>query len=321
MRGRVRSVSLAITLASISVALSIALLVGWTLVIGQNLTVSGPERPLESSTWLLVLGLISFAIIMGVLIAFAVFLVGQIREVRRQYSFIDSVTHELKSPLASIKLLLETLQREGITEEQQDKLRRMMLADVERLSIFIDDILEAGRMTHGQYGSPLVDVDLRTVLERSREAVAGRYPQKPHEIDIHMDNDITMYTDKTALEVVVKNLLDNAVKYSQDDDVRVSIDAALDEKKERAVIEVKDHGIGIDRKDLKRIFQRFYRVPEEAVRQRRGTGIGLHVVRGLVSHLGGKLHAHSEGLGQGTSMVITVPLNLKAPAKDKDKDG
>lgn len=301
---RTRSVSWTITLASIGVALSIALLVGWTLVLAQNLSLSGQAT---QSTWLLIAGPISFIIIMGVLIAFAVFLVGQIREVRLQYSFMDSVTHELKSPLASIKLLLETLEREGLADAQRIEIRRMMRTDVNRLSTFIDDVLEASRVAHGQRSSQLSEVSLFELSERCREQIAQRYQLNPENLSVeHKTEDTLIYTDSTALEIVLKNLLDNAVKYSRDE-VAVVLRTDIEAKK-RAIFEVQDQGIGIGQKDLKRIFQRFYRVPETQVRERRGTGIGLYVVSGLVAHLGGKLAVHSEGANTGTIIRITLPL-------------
>jgi signal transduction histidine kinase len=137
-----RSISLPITLSSVAVALSIALLVGWTVVVARNESLA---EDIAANTLLLITGAVALVVIMTVLVLFTLFLVREIREVRRQTSFIDSVTHELKSPLAALKLCLETLGRPDLPAPQHARLRLMMLDDVERLTAFIDRVLAANR--------------------------------------------------------------------------------------------------------------------------------------------------------------------------------
>jgi signal transduction histidine kinase len=294
-----RSISIPIVLASIAVGISIALLIGWTLLVALT-------PGMSEHIWLLIAGIASLAAIISVLVMFSVFLVREILEVRRQNSFIDSVTHELKSPLASLKLCLQTLDRPEVTPKQRQELRQMMIDDVERLSIFIDGVLEASRLSQPTKGHELTEVDLEPLLRHCVEAVAKRYRTPEEAIQVEVADDLRLLTDPTALEVVVKNLIDNAVKYS-DEPIRVRVQARRRDKK-TALIEVRDSGIGIPRQHLKRIFGRFYRVPGEAVRARRGTGLGLFVVSALVRNLGGRLQARSEGAGQGTCMGVLLPL-------------
>lgn len=296
------SLSLPIVLSSIAVALCAALLVGWIYVLVRNLRLS--EQVVQHA-WLLVAGIVSFLTIITVLVLFSVFLAREILEVRRQTSFIDSVTHELRSPLASLRLCLETLGREGLAEAQRATLRDMMLDDVERLTAFIDDILEASRLGHGQVATANNEVSLRDLIDDSIRVVKRRHRATAGEIVVDVPPEISLTTDAIALEMVLKNLIDNALKYSEAP-YHIAIQARTSEDGHIHVL-VTDRGLGIERRDLKRIFERFYRVPEEAVRERRGVGLGLFVVSAVVKQLGGSIHAFSEGRGKGTQLEVILP--------------
>ncbi len=298
-----RSISLPITIASVTVALSIAMLIGWSVEFSRRM--SAPEV-VAPGTSLLIPGALTLAVSTVVLIMFSIFLVREILEGRKQTRFIDSVTHELKSPLASIKLCLETLSRPELSETQRGNLQEMALSDVERLSTFIDDVLEANRVAHGR-PQVLSEVRLAELAGRCAAVVRGRYHLEPSCVSVEVPTDLTLLVDATALETVLKNLLDNAAKYS---DPPVSVRLRLVEHTARAVtLEVRDQGIGIGRTDLIRIFERFYRVPAERVRARPGTGLGLWVVSALVRSMGGRIEARSEGPGQGTTVQVRIPTS------------
>ena len=309
-----RSISLPITLMSIAVALSIALMVGWIIIVVRNQDLS--ER-VTSNTWLLVAGIVSFGLIMAVLVVFAIALVRQILEVRRQDRFIDSVTHELKSPLASIKLCLETLPRRGLEPSQHERLRVMMLDDVERLTLLIDDVLVASRLEHDRVGHDVEQVDISELIDSCVTRVARRYEVEDDAVRLDVAEYLSMRTDRTALEIVLLNLVDNAIKYS-DPPVQVTVRAWREGR--RVGFEVTDQGIGIPRPQLGRIFQRFHRVPSRRVHARRGTGLGLYVVRALVDQLGGKLKADSEGSGMGSTFTVLLPHEMRSKAKDSTTD-
>lgn len=304
-RRKIRSsISIPITLGAITVLLSIALLVGWSFLLGQKITRSAD---IAGDVWLLVLGALSFVLIIVVLVLFVISLARGIIEVRKQDTFIDSVTHELKSPLASLQLCLETLGREGLEGDARERLRRMMLEDVDRLRAFIDDVLEANRLSYARPGMlNLSDVSLAQLVEQCAASVRARHKLEPTEVLVDVDPEIVVSTDRAALEIVVKNLIDNAAKYSERP-ARVEV-VARRVSNETVRVEVSDNGIGIDRKDLKRVFHRFYRVEDQEVRERRGTGLGLFVVWALVKQLGGNVQAFSEGRGQGTTMRIELPV-------------
>ncbi len=301
------SISVPIVLASVAVPLAIALLVGWTVQFASNVA---KGEATAQNVWLLVLGSVAFIAILSVLVTFAIFLIREILEVRRQNSFIDSVTHELKSPLASIKLGLQTMGRAGVDGEKRELLRTMMLDDVGRLSAFIDDVLQASRLAHDRVGVAVDAVRLRALIEECAESVAARHHLEPGSIRVEVDPELSVTSDQAALVVVVRNLLDNAVKYS-DAEVDVVV-SAREAERGGVVLEVRDCGIGIPPKELKRVFHRFYRVQSESVRTRRGTGLGLFVVSALVRNLGGRVEARSDGPGHGTTMRVSLPAAAAA---------
>ncbi|MEM9727970.1 MAG: HAMP domain-containing sensor histidine kinase [Myxococcota bacterium] len=303
-RRKIRSsISVPITLGAVTVLLSVALLVGWSFLLAKRIASSAD---IAGDVWLLVLGALSFVLIIVVLVLFVISLARGIIEVRKQDTFIDSVTHELKSPLASIQLCLETLGREGLATDDREQLRTMMLDDVDRLRSFIDDVLEANRLSYARPGMLNVsDVLLYELAEECAASVRMRHKLAKSEIQVDMDHEIVVNTDRAALEIVVKNLIDNAAKYSGTP-ARVEVTARRQDER-RVLLEVRDRGIGIDRKDLKRVFHRFYRVEDQEVRERRGTGLGLFVVWALVKQLGGKVEALSDGRGQGTTMRVELP--------------
>jgi signal transduction histidine kinase len=302
-RRSIRSISIPITFGAVTVPLAAALTVGWTLFLMARISESGE---VEANVWLLVLGLLAFVVIMAVLVMFTIFLAREILEGRRQDSFIDSVTHELKSPLASMKLCLQTLEREGVSEDKRAALRAMMRDDIDRLASFIDEVLQANRLAHGEMGVELEEIQLRKLAEHCADGAATRHKIARDRIDVRIPEDLRVYTDRTSIEIVVRNLIDNAVKYSGDA-VDVRVEAERDPAKGITILRVQDHGIGLGKADLRRVFERFYRVNREAVRKRKGTGLGLFVVSALVKNLGGSVSADSPGEGQGTTFVVRLP--------------
>jgi signal transduction histidine kinase len=188
-----RSISLPIVLSSVAVSLSVALLVGWTLLIART-------QPLAddfvANTWLLVTGIVSLVVIMLVLVLFSVFLIREIREVRRQTSFIDSVTHELKSPLAALKLCLETLGRPDLPAPQHLRLREMMLDDVERLTGFIDRVLAATRLPAERSSQPLQLVALAVLARRCVAVVTRRAHQAEEVVKIDVPAELMLTTTR-----------------------------------------------------------------------------------------------------------------------------
>jgi signal transduction histidine kinase len=300
-----RSISLPIILSSVAVALTIALLVGWTLVIARNMDVL--RDTFVGNVSFLVGGIISFMAIITVLVMFTVFLIREISEVRRQTGFIDSVTHELKTPLASLRLAAETLARPELAPERRELLRVMMLQDVSRLVNLVDGILDASRLFGGRReAGEIGEVEIAEVVRQVASETARRHHVPAGSVTLELDDQLVLIVDPMALRTIVSNLIDNAIKYSDDQPAVRVVTRRCDDGR-HVELSVSDQGIGIAKGDLKRIFQRFYRVPEEAVRSRHGTGLGLFVVAALVKGIGGKIEAISPGIGQGTTIRVVLP--------------
>lgn len=310
-----RSISRPIVLSSVAVLLTVTVLVGWILVIRENQSLT---REFWGNYWLLAAGIVSLALIMCVLVLFSVSLVRQIIEGRRQQMFIDSVTHELKSPLASIKLCLDTMERAGLSQEQNRELRQMMHNDVERLSVFVDDILQSSRIAHGLRSQTWVRVDMVQLLSAAIESIRRRYQLPAEAFVLHAPDGLSTASDPVALEIILKNVLDNAVKYSSgaprvEVEMQPLVPGLL-------CITVRDHGIGMDRSQFKRVFLRFHRAPDPRVRERSGSGLGLYVVNQLVRNLGGRISVESEGRDKGTTLRILLPLGVQV-AETGQPDG
>ncbi len=309
-RTQLRSIKVPIVMGVVTVVLSIALMIGWIGVIVRNIDLT---QRVAANSWLMAAGIVSIVLIVTVLVLFMFFLSREIREGQRQDRFIDSVTHELKSPLASLKLCVQTLDRRQLAPDQRADLHRMMLDDIDRLGAFIDDILAASRIGYeGEVAHELID--LGALADRAASRVVARHRADPARVVVEVEPaGLALFTERTSLEVVLRNLLDNAVKYSEPpQSVRLRIERVAD----RMVrFEVVDQGIGIAPEHLNHIFDRFYRVPTEAVNRRRGTGLGLYVASALVRGLGGLLQVASAGAGRGTTMRFELPLRSPEPGE------
>jgi signal transduction histidine kinase len=304
MAKRRRSISGPIILSSVSVALSIAMLVGWIFVLVRNREFT---KGMVLDMWMLVGGVASLITIMTVLVLFTVFLAREVGEVRRQDSFIDSVTHELRSPLAAIRLCIETMRRKGLDSSKREELQRMMLEDITRLDSLIDAVLMASRVGSARGLSRVVRVPFRALIDDSIERVAARHHVPPELVTVELDQPYTLRSDPSILALIIDNIIDNAIKYSGGEP---SVHVRVFQRGRSLRVSVRDHGIGISKRDLKRIFDRFYRVPEESVRTQHGTGLGLFIVAAVVRNMGGKIKAHSEGAGTGTVVTVRLPARL-----------
>jgi signal transduction histidine kinase len=253
---------------------------------------------------LLIFGVIVFALIITGLILNTIFLVREIRRNEQHDAFLNAVTHELKTPIASIKLYLETLKSRDLDDAKRAEFYDIMLADNQRLLGTVEQVLQASRTTEKQRAMNLADIDMNGLI---RETIMTVRKQK------HLDEaairfsaateKIKVLGDRTELETVVANLLDNAVKYS-DGPPKISVRLGSSGAR-KAEIYVKDNGIGIARADLKRVFKRFYRVQNATAAK--GTGLGLAIVSAIVEKHGGRVRAESNGLGRGATFFVQLP--------------
>ena len=255
---------------------------------------------------LLIFGVIFFVLIITGLILNTIFLVREIRRNEQHDAFLNAVTHELKTPIASIKLYLETLKARDLDKEKRDEFYDIMLADNARLLGTVEQVLQASSTREKQRQLNLAEIDLGQLID---EVITTARSQR------HLDEAAIKYTapaeslkvlgDRNELRTVVANLIDNAIKYSPDGP-KISI--KLRPKGERsAEFYVHDNGIGIPRADLKRVFKRFYRVPNASAEGIKGTGLGLAIVQSIIEKHGGRVRAQSRGDGKGTTFFIRLP--------------
>ena len=292
---RRKSVIFFITLGACLVALAVALYVGWILVNWRQVA-------------LLILGIIFFSVIIVGVVLNTIFLVREIRRNEQHDAFINAVTHELKTPLASIRLYLETLKSRNVDAEQRAQFYDIMLADSDRLLQTVEQVLRAGRANHRRRGLNPTIVDLSEVVRECLDLTRVRHNLAPEALnyDESLDGESARVAgDPDDLRAAVSNLLDNAIKYS-DRDVRVSVEVSnVDEK--HVAVRIADRGIGIPRGQLKRIFKRFYRAPGLVMARVKGTGLGLFIVHSIVERHGGRVFAESPGVGQGSTFTIQLP--------------
>lgn len=251
--------------------------------------------------------ILAYLLFLAIIIGFIVFIISlarQIRLNRRQQNFIDSVTHELKSPLTSLKLHLQTMQRHQLPPDKQAQFTDLMLADVERLDLLIDHVLAAAQLEQRRKGVEMQPLALVPELERAAALVRDRHGLPPEAITLDAPP-LKVFSNPVGLELVLVNLLDNAVKYSRDRvEVRVTAERRADGK---VAIAVADRGVGIPPKQLRRIFQRFHRVGNELTRIRKGAGLGLYIVKETARQLNGNIRASSPGENQGSVFTLTLP--------------
>jgi two-component system, OmpR family, sensor histidine kinase SenX3 len=296
VRGRRRkSIAFFITLGACLVVLAVVLNVGWILL-----------HPREVA--LLVLGIVFFLAIIFGLVINTTFLIREIRRNEQHDAFINAVTHELKTPIASIRLYLETLKTREVDDTQRAEFYDIMLADSDRLLTTVEQVLRAGRTGLRRRRIATSVVNVGEIVRECLEITRVRYGLS----DTHLmyfeapdAQSAKVSGDVDELRAAFSNLLDNAVKYS-DKEVCVSVSvSSVDEK--RVAVRVSDKGIGIPSAQLKRIFKRFYRVPGKFMARVKGTGLGLFIVQSVVTKHGGRVFAESGGLGHGSTFTIQLP--------------
>jgi signal transduction histidine kinase len=293
---RKKSVIFFTVLGIILLALTIALNVGWIVFHWRQVA-------------LLIFGVIFFLLIMAGLTLNTIFLIREIRRNEQHDSFINAVTHELKTPITSIRLYLETLQTRDVDERKRKEFYGIMLEDSDRLLHTVEQVLRAGRTGDRRRQIYPAIIDLGELARECIELARKR---------THLDETALHYVeslgngqlalvkgDAEELRAAISNLIDNAIKYSNKE-VNISVEVTEVDDRQLAV-RVTDQGVGIPRIHLKHVFKRFYRVPRRIHLKVKGSGLGLFIVRSVVNKHGGKVFAESAGEDLGSKFTIQLP--------------
>jgi len=292
--GRRRSVIFVTVLGICLVAIAVTLNVGWVVLNWKRGVLA-------------VLGLIFFLVIIAGMVLNTIFLVREIRRNEQHDSFINAVTHELKTPVASIRLFLQTLQTRDMVEAKRREFYQAMLADTDRLLNTIEQVLRAGS-TQSQFRRiAQVRVDLAEIVQECVALALTRFHLTAGTLsfDNRTASQAAVIGDADELKAAVFNLIDNAVKYSSETpSISISLQETADMS--RLALKVADRGAGISPHELKRVFRRFYRIHGMSVRAK-GSGLGLFIVRSVAKRHGGKAFAESEGTGRGSTFTLLLP--------------
>jgi signal transduction histidine kinase len=220
----------------------------------------------------------------------------------QQQNFLLSITHELKSPLASIQLVLETIQKRQLTTEQLQKLSTSGLKENDRLHRLVQDLLLAARV-EGGYEYVFEELNLNELLS---ETIIWARPKFAGEIDFKAEENLFLSkADKNTLSTAFSNLIENAIKYSGEDG-KIAISAYR--KKHQILVEIADTGPGIQKAEREKIFEKFYRIGNEHTRKTKGTGLGLYIVKKVIEAHGGTISLKDN---QPKGTVFTVILGIE----------
>lgn len=299
------TLKLSITLAVIMIVLVVVLLVG---VIITNIFAAKSTQSNPALYWVfLSLGSVFLSLVLAGTITYLVLSIKMVNLNRRQSNFINSVTHELKSPLASLKLGIQMLTRYDVSPEQKLLFYEGMMEEVERLDLLINQVLRAGQLEAGlKIGDEPENVSLREVLESAARSIAVLHHLPPERIEITCGQDVKLTASRILLEMIFRNLIDNGIKYGGDPP-RVRVQVRQDGSR-RLIVKISDNGPGIPKKMRKKIFQRFVRLGGELERRKKGTGLGLYIVMRCLRLLRGTIRVRPNKTGPGTSFFVFLPI-------------
>ena len=297
--GRKGVITFFVTFCVCLVALAVALNVGWVVLTLRELVP-------------LLVGSLVFAAIITGLILNTTFLVREIRRNEQHDAFVNAVTHELKTPVTSIRLHLETLKARGagVDDTKRHEFYDVMLKDSDRLLHLIEQVLVAGQK--GRVPFQQIRIDLKALAEDCL-ALTRTQRHLPAEALTRVGprgERVEVLGDPDNLRGAILNLLDNAIKYSRDT-IRVEVEVDRGED-DMAVVRVRDHGIGIPKNETKRIFRRFYRTPWALTQRVKGSGLGLFIVAQTAKRHGGRAFAYSDGVGRGATFTLELPSAPRA---------
>ncbi|MGE5325239.1 MAG: sensor histidine kinase, partial [Actinomycetota bacterium] len=255
--------------------------------------------------------IIFFSVIIAGMVLNTIFLVREIRRNEQQDSFLNAVTHELKTPITSIRLYLQTLERRQVDEARRHDFYRLMLEDTDRLLGTVEQVLKASEVRQRSLKKNWQDLNFAAVVQESVNLASLRHGLRPEELHFGAGppGQITLMGNQEELRTAVANLLENAVKYTGDNR-EIVVDLVTPDM-DTVLLRVRDNGVGIPPPELKRIFKRFYRVTGRSTDKVKGTGLGLFIVRSIARRHGGDVWAESAGTGHGSTFILRLPRVYK----------
>lgn len=297
-RGRAMFFFIALGVCLVGVA--VTLNVGWIILNWRRLAP-------------LIIGIPFFGLLIAGLILNTIFLVREVRRNEQQDSFLNAVTHELKTPITSIRLYVDTMRRREITREQQQEFLSVMSEDTDRLMATVEQVLKAGELGQRSRNQVRIRVDMNELVQDAVATATLRYHLDADAIHVERrtlqaNSDFAVAGNPEELRTAVLNIIDNAVKYSPDG-AHLTIVLSV-ESDAWVMVSVADQGLGIPQPQLKRIFRRFYRVPSRNILRVKGTGLGLFLVRSIARQHGGDAFAESAGEGRGATIHLQLPRIL-----------
>ncbi len=264
------------------------------------------QQVLTAETWMVILVLSTLVgiILLGIFIIF-VYNLKTVRLYRLQNNFINNFTHELKTPVTSLRLYLETFQKHSLPRESQLKYIDYMIQDAVRLNTTINSILDLARIESGSYAGNFVMKDLRDAMTEFLDRNAHLIENCRIDTDFPKDQAFLYRIDPVMFDMMILNLVTNAAKYNKSDWPTLSV--RLTSRRGRIFLSFEDNGIGIEKRECRRIFRKFYQVGQSDDMTARGSGIGLYLCQYIARLHGGRLTAQSEGLGKGSRFTLSLP--------------
>jgi len=290
---RRRRIRFPITLSVALIVLNVTLMVCWIVLLAM-----------ESYWSALTIGTVVFALILVGLVVYTVLTLKEIQLNLRQANFVDSVTHELKSPISSLRLYLETLQLRKVSEDQRTQFYNVMMEDLQRLDRLINQLLQVGRLDAIVTENEAEDIELRPLLERCAAAACHAHRKPAQTVTMNVDP-VMVRGARMALEMIFGNLIDNAIKYGGAQTEVVIESKVVGENK--VVTRILDNGAGVPLDLRKKVFALFFRGGSELERRQKGTGLGLYIVHTLVRKMKGRVSVHGRGRENGSIFEVELP--------------
>jgi signal transduction histidine kinase len=253
----------------------------------------------------LVGGLVLLVVISIAMSLIFIYLTKQMNLTKLYDNFIANVTHELKSPLSSIQLYLETMRSRQIPSDKEKEFLTIMLKDTRRLNRLINSILEISGMEQKKLAHNYSIIEAQQLSKQLIFEAVDDYRLPEEAVTVSGKTDCLCVIDQDAYKIVINNLFDNAIKYSSEE---AKIDIKLMQNSKYFVLTFRDHGIGIPIKKPEKIFYKFLRIYDEESPSVKGTGLGLYWVREIIKSHGGKVSVYSAGRDKGTTFTIELPI-------------